>query len=39
MDLTPLVQDESIDLANYVMEYINKFGEEVKSKLKRYYSN
>ena len=39
MDLTPLVQDESIDLADYVMEYINKFGEDVRSKLERYYSN
>ena len=39
MDLTPLVQDESIDLADYVMAYINKFGADVKSKLERYYSN
>ena len=39
MDLTPLVQDESIDLTDYVMGYINKFGDDVRSKLERYFSH
>ncbi len=38
MDLTPLIHDESIDLADYVLNYIDKFGADVRSKLARYFS-
>ncbi len=35
MDLTPLVRDESLDFADYVSGFIEKFRDDVKSKLKR----
>lgn len=34
MDLTPLVQDESIDIAAYVTGYIQRFSDNVKNTLK-----
>ncbi len=34
MDLTPLVQDESIDIAAYVTGYIQRFSDNVKNMLK-----
>lgn len=34
MDLTPLVQEETLDIAEYVRGYINRFAEEVLSRLR-----
>lgn len=33
MDLTPLVKDDALDITDYVMGFVEKFGEEVKEKL------
>jgi LmbE family N-acetylglucosaminyl deacetylase len=35
MDLTPLIVDESMDIANYVAGFIEKFAGDVKTKLNR----
>ncbi|MEJ5203620.1 MAG: PIG-L family deacetylase [Anaerolineales bacterium] len=34
MDLTPLVQEETLDIAEYVYSYINRFAEEVLNRLR-----
>ena len=34
MDLTPLIRDDSLDIADYVEGYIERFREEVRSKLR-----
>jgi len=36
MDLTPLVQDPSLDILGYVMEYINRFAREVSERIGKY---
>ncbi len=35
MDLTPLIQDDSLDIVDYVLNYIDKFRTDVKEKLTR----
>ncbi len=35
MDLTPLIIDDSLDVSNYVLRYIQRFEEDVKNKIKR----
>jgi len=35
MDLTPLIQDDSLDIVEYVFDFIAKFGDDVKSQLNR----
>jgi hypothetical protein len=35
MDLTPLVQDESLDIVDYVAGFIEQFREDVKTKLSK----
>jgi LmbE family N-acetylglucosaminyl deacetylase len=35
MDLTPLIADESADIVKYVASFVEKFGEDVKTKLNR----
>ncbi|MCP5049447.1 MAG: PIG-L family deacetylase, partial [bacterium] len=35
MDLTPLVADNSLDILEYVMTYIQRFQRDVENKLKR----
>ncbi len=35
MDLTPLIQDDSLNIAAYVLNYIDKFRDDVKEKLTR----
>jgi LmbE family N-acetylglucosaminyl deacetylase len=36
MDLTPLVQDEKLDVAAYVQQYIDRFSTNVKGKLESF---
>lgn len=36
MDLTPLIKDSKLDMAKYVVNYINKFGQEVSVKIKKF---
>ena len=38
MDLTPLIRDDSLDIVDYVLEYIETFQQDVKSMLIRYQS-
>ncbi len=38
MDLTPLVKDESLSIVDYVMRYVDRFREDVKSKLERCFN-
>ena len=33
MDLTPLVKDDALDIVDYVLAYVDKFREDVRSKL------
>ncbi|MCB9422307.1 MAG: PIG-L family deacetylase [Ardenticatenaceae bacterium] len=35
LDLTPLVQDESLDIVAYVLDFIDKFREDVRANLSR----
>lgn len=35
MDLTPLIQDDSLDIALYVLSYIERFKMDVRDKIKR----
>jgi hypothetical protein len=35
MDLTPLIQDDSLDVLEYVQSYINRFANDVASKIKK----
>jgi LmbE family N-acetylglucosaminyl deacetylase len=35
MDLTPLIQDLSLDISSYVLEYINHFSQDVTSRIGR----
>jgi LmbE family N-acetylglucosaminyl deacetylase len=35
MDLTPLIQDDSLDIVDYVLNYIDKFRRDVKEKITR----
>jgi LmbE family N-acetylglucosaminyl deacetylase len=37
MDLTPVVNDESIDFIEYVMNYLDKFREDVHNNLSQYF--
>ncbi len=37
MDLTPVVHDQTIDFVEYVMEYINKFRDDVQDNLSQYF--
>lgn len=37
MDLTPLVHDESLDVIEYVMAYLDRFRDDVRGKLSRYF--
>ena len=37
MDLTPVVHDQTIDFVAYVMEYINKFRDDVQDNLSQYF--
>ena len=37
MDLTPVVHDQTIDFVEYVMEYINKFRDDVQDNLIQYF--
>lgn len=37
MDLTPLVHDESLDIVDYVMTYLDKFRGDVRGNLTRYF--
>jgi LmbE family N-acetylglucosaminyl deacetylase len=37
MDLTPIVHDESIDVVDYVMTFLDKFKNDVRNKLSRYF--
>ena len=37
MDLTPVVHDESIDVVDYVLSYLDKFRADVSAKLSRYF--
>jgi len=33
MDLTPLIEDDSLDIGQYVAEHINRFAEDVSARL------
>ena len=35
MDLTPLIKDAKLDMAEYVVNYINKFSQDVSNKIKK----
>jgi LmbE family N-acetylglucosaminyl deacetylase len=35
MDLTPLIQDPSLDVSSYVLEYIDHFSQDVTSRIER----
>ena len=35
MDLTPLIQDPTLDITDYTLGYIDRFRADVESKLKR----
>ncbi len=35
MDLTPLIEDDTLDIADYVLAYVDKFRADVQTKLKR----
>ena len=37
MDLTPVVHDETIDVVDYVLSYLDKFRADVSAKLSRYF--
>lgn len=37
MDLTPLMNDKEIDVANYVLGFIERFRSEVERRLKRFF--
>ena len=37
MDLTPIVHDESIDVVDYVLTYLDKFRNDVREKLSRFF--
>ena len=36
MDLTPIVSNDKLDVADYVLSYINKFRDDVKGRLDRF---
>jgi hypothetical protein len=36
MDLTPLVQDPSLDFTEFTMGFINRFAQEVKERIAKY---
>ena len=36
MDLTPLIKDKTLDVAEYVTGYIRRFENEVRSTIKRF---
>jgi len=36
MDLTPLVQDEKLDPAQYVAGFIRRFADDVDSRIKKF---
>ena len=35
MDLTPLIQDPSLDVSSYILEYIDRFSQDVASRIER----
>ena len=35
MDLTPLIKDTKLDITEYVMNYVNRFGQEISARLKK----
>jgi hypothetical protein len=35
MDMTPLIQDDSLDVVAYVLGFIDKFREDVRANLSR----
>ncbi len=37
MDLTPVVHDETVDVVDYVMSFLDKFRNDVRTKLTRYF--
>jgi hypothetical protein len=37
MDLTPLVRDETLDVARFVLGHIDKFRAGVDEKIKKYW--
>jgi hypothetical protein len=37
MDLTPLVADETIDVAGFVLCHVDKFRASVEEKIKKYW--
>ncbi len=37
MDLTPLILDDNINPINYVLEFIERFQEDIKSRLEKYH--
>jgi hypothetical protein len=37
MDLTPLVRDETLDVARYVLGHIDKFRAAVEDKIRKYW--
>ena len=36
MDITPLIQDEKLNIQDYVQQYIERFSEDVKSRLTKF---
>jgi hypothetical protein len=36
MDLTPLVQDDMLDVEKYTLGYVERLMEDVKNRLRRY---
>ena len=37
MDLTPLLHDESLRIVDHVKHYLDKFSNDVESKLRRWF--
>lgn len=35
MDLTPLIEDDTLDITSYVLEYIQRFNNDVKSRIEK----